>query len=470
MTRRSFLKYSGTGIFSLSMGLSRATGQEKRIPNILIIVADDLGWNAVGYHNEAVKTPNIDERICRQGIELDQFYVSPMCSPTRCGLMTGRYPIRYGCARAVMPPWRDHGLPTDELMMSELLAQAGYEHRGVFGKWHMGHSRKRYLPLRRGFTRFYGHYNGALDYYTHEREGELDWHDDWDACRDEGYGTELIATKAADFVREHADEPFFCYVPFSAPHSPFQAPKKYLDMYADIEDEKKRTYYAMITCMDDGIGKILDVLDSAGIADHTLVWFFSDNGGVGSIHGNNDPLHGSKLTSFEGGVRVVSCARYSDWMTGVKVSVSTAFVDLLPTVAALVGLDPEKAGAKPLDGMDLNPILKGQPAQMDRTLFFYHGQSGPENEQCSIIKYPWKLVANGPDLRKGVGDRDLLLYDLSNDPNETENVAAAHPKEVKSLLEECISFRTLQPDHAIPPFHVGREGFEAPKDWVIEDE
>jgi arylsulfatase B len=207
-------------------------------PNIVFILADDLGWADVGYHGGYIKTPNID-RLAREGVELDSFYVAPMCSPTRAGLLTGRYPIRFGLARAVIPPWRNFGLDTGEITLAVVLGKAGYAHRGAFGKWHLGHHDPKWHPLARGFTHFHGHYNGAIDYFTHEREGERDWHVNYEPSDEQGYSTDLIADGAANFIKEHSkDGPYFCYVPFNAPHSPFQVPAKYLQQYAHLGNAK----------------------------------------------------------------------------------------------------------------------------------------------------------------------------------------------------------------------------------------
>ncbi len=152
-------------------------------PNIVIIVADDLGWGDVGFHGSQIKTPNIDT-LAETGIVLDRFYVAPVCTPTRAGLLTGKYPNRFGVREVVIPPWRDFGIAPEEVFLPEELARAGYKNRAIIGKWHLGHSSRKYYPLNQGFTHFYGHLNGAIDYFTHEREGELDWHNDWESSYD----------------------------------------------------------------------------------------------------------------------------------------------------------------------------------------------------------------------------------------------------------------------------------------------
>lgn len=443
---------------------------ESKKPNIVVIMVDDLGWNAVGYHNPVVQTPNLDNRICKEGIELDNFHVSPMCSPTRAGFMTGRYPIRYGCARSVIPPWRDFGLPTDETTIAEALAKAGYTHRGGFGKWHLGHMRGKWLPRSRGFTEFLGCYNGAIDYFTHERDGELDWHRNEESAHQEGYSTELIGKAAAEFIGKAAKggEPFFCYVPFNAPHEPLQVPGRYKEQYAHIKDDKKQTYYAMITAMDVEIGRILDAIDEAGIAGNTLVWFFSDNGGVAKIKGNNAPLKGAKLTAYQGGVRAAACVRFPGrYPAGRKIEERTAFIDVMPTALSLAGIAPEATGCKPLDGVDLNPLFAGKLAQLlERDLYFYHGQQGEDDEPAAVISKEWKLVVNGPNLAKGLtAEHKVELYKINEDPGETSDVAKAHPEVVGRLVKKLVAFRSLQPENGVPPYEEGKNGFVAPKEW-----
>ena len=455
--------------FMVNCGFAGDGGSTK--PNVVYILADDLGWNAVGYHNPEVKTPHLD-RLCKDGVRLDNFYVSPMCSPTRAGLMTGRYPIRFGMARAVVPPWRDYGLDISEATIAEVLAKAGYENRGIFGKWHLGHAQSKWHPRSQGFTEFMGCYNGAIDYFTHEREGELDWHRNEESCYDEGYTTALIGKAAAEFIGKagKSDKPYFCYVPFNAPHSPFQAPDEYIKKYSHIKGEKKRIYYAMITAMDDEIGRILKAIEASGKTDDTLVWFSSDNGGIGSISDNNKPLHGAKLTTFEGGVRVVACVKYPKLYPGGRVvKEPAAFIDVLPTVMGLAGITQEEAGCKKLDGVDLGPVLTGKAEKLaQRNLYFYHGQGGEHDEWSGVISGRWKMVVRGPKIVLGNSDSgNIRVYDILNDPNEENDLAAEKPECLKELYNTFAEFRKLQPKDAVPTYDKGRGGFKVPKEWKI---
>jgi arylsulfatase A-like enzyme len=287
---------SSAAVLSLLWVLTTTTAEPRaERPNIVILLADDLGWADLGYHGAKIDTPNID-RLAREGVRLENFHTSPLCSPTRAGLMTGRWPIRYGMGESVITPWRRWGLPTTEHTLADLLAKGGYPRRGVFGKWHLGHYEKRFLPLNRGFTRFYGHYNGYVDYFTHEREGELDWHLDFATSRDAGYSTDLTGREAARFIAETpSEEPFFLYVPFNAPHLPLQAKEQDIAKYDRVQDEGRRTYAAMVDSMDQAIGKILAAVDAKGVAENTFVLFFSDNGAV-SRYGDNGPWRSGKGT------------------------------------------------------------------------------------------------------------------------------------------------------------------------------
>ncbi len=484
-----------------ALACSNGGGPEEQAakPNIVILLADDLGWTDVGFHGGGIPTPNID-RIAAEGAQLNRYYVAPVCSPTRAGLMTGRYPIRFGAMRAVYPPWREGGMDTSEVTMADVLATAGYEHRGVFGKWHLGHGGLQYHPLRRGFTEFYGHYNGAVDYFTHEREGELDWHAGYESSYDEGYSTDLIAAAAVRFIETRAagDAPFLCYVPFNAVHSPFQAKEEDLPLYADLAEAKgnwtgatrvnpseggerrlanRRILGAMTHALDQAVGRILDALDEAGIADSTFVLFSSDNGGVGGV-GENAPLRGAKASVFEGGIRVAAAARWPGKIApGGVIDVPLANIDILPTAMRIAGV-PSSGGlaaprsGKPLDGVDILDVLTGERQSLDRGLFNYIGQAGPDTEQISYMTDEWKLVVLGPAVSDESADdaqRQRMLFRIDEDMAEERDVAAEHPQKVAEMYAKIKEFRALQPADAVPPYNEGRESssFQAPPEWRI---
>ncbi|MBA2113573.1 sulfatase-like hydrolase/transferase [Bremerella alba] len=460
---------------------SRRAATPDLLPNIVVILADDLGWNSVGYQNKEFLTPHIDSLVA-SGITLNRFYVAPMCSPTRAGVLTGRYPIRFGCARAVIPPYRDFGLPTSEVTLAEMLSTLGYENRGIFGKWHLGHRRAKWHPLAQGFTHFHGHYNGAIDYFDLSRDDVRDWHVGYDALDEKGYATDLIADAAAKWIKQSAasDAPYFCYVPFNAPHSPFQAPDDAIELYGNLSevtgrDNKHREIYkAMIGRMDEGIGRILDSVEASGESENTVVWFFSDNGGVGKLRGINKPLKGSKLTVFEGGIRVPACVRWpAKIAAGRSTEVVCGYIDILPTLVAVAGGQCANFTEKPIDGIDLTSVLE-EPGStvVSRPWFSYHGQSGPSSEHLAIIDKGWKLVVNGPQLtdvsqlRKGA--HLIRLFHLEQDLNETNNLAREKPKKVNQLAEQLVDHRALQPPDAVLPYGIGQAGFVPPPLWSLD--
>ncbi len=459
--------------FACACGSAHERAGASAAPNIVLIVADDLGWGDVGYHGDRVRTPHIDA-LARAGVELDRFYVSPICSPTRAGLLTGRYPIRFGLARAVIPPWRRYGLPDGEVTLPQALERAGYRERALFGKWHLGHLERRWHPLEKGFSQFRGHYNGAIDYFSHERMGERDWHLDYEPRVEQGYATDLVADATCRFIEQQAGAgPFFCLVAFNAPHPPYQAPDELLARYRELagpdgQASLEQVVAAMITGMDEGIGRILSTLERAGIAEDTLVWFLSDNGADEELPRSNLPLRGGKYTVFEGGVRVPSCVRWPARLPrGRKVATPTAVIDVFPTLLQAAGL--EAGGSPPFDGYGLLDLLSGRSQGVDRELYFYYGQEGRELEQLALLTPEWKLVVRGPDLSAGpVGAGHLrLLFDPTADPFERADVAALHPEVVEQLTRRLIAFRALEPADSIPPLAHGQEGFVPPEDWSL---
>lgn len=473
-----------------------ATGNEVPAPpNIVIILPDDLGRYDVSLHGTDIATPHIDS-IARDGVLLSRFYTAPVCSPTRAGIMTGRYPIHAGLMRSAIAPWRDFGLDPGEVMLPDVLGHAGYEHRAVFGKWHLGHFQRQWHPLRRGFTEFVGH-NFAVDFFTHERLGERDWSLGYEPLVEEGYATDLVADRAVRFIAEHADDaaPFFLYLPFGAPHSPTQAKEEDLPLYehlaaievppgwADatgidfgmsLEDRTRlrRVHASMVHALDLGIGRVLDALDEHGIAENTLVLFFSDNGGSVGI-GDNGPYRGAKGSVFEGGTRVAAAARWpaGNVEGGGRIEAPLSYVDVLPTLMGIAGIDDH--GGKPLDGVDVGDVLMGgAEASPERNLYSFIAQLDPEREQVSVIEGEWKLVVVGPPLtRQGSAEASrMLLFQLDEDPLEEQDLAADHPDLVARLLGKAMAFRALQPPNPVAPFFAGREDFKPPPNWQFAEE
>ncbi len=435
-------------------------------PNVVIMVADDLGYADVGFNGgKTIATPNLD-RLAATGFNLTNFRVCPMCSPTRAGLLTGRWPLRFGLMRAVVPPWSKYGLAPAENTLPELLAAVGYRDRAIIGKWHLGQARRELLPLQQGFTQFYGHYNGAIDYFTHEREGEIDWHRNERTVREEGYATDLLATAAVEFVqRATTASPWLLYLPFNAPHSPYQAKAEDLRKYAHLQTPRHRTYAAMVDCLDQAVGKVLAAIEARADATNTLILFFSDNGGIPATGSSNEPWRGAKLTVYEGGTRVCAAMRWpAGGIHGGKTfSDRIGYIDVLPTVLAAAGATPPAN----LDGINFLPALRGESPLPPRSWFTYLHQSG--DAHAAVHDGQWKLVVHGDSFaEKPAPAPDIELYDLAGDPAEKHNVASAHPERVKQMHQQLREFGHLARP-GVGAFDEGRAGFRAPKDWLIEN-
>lgn len=440
-------------------------------PHIVYLLADDLGWKDVSFHGSKIRTPHLD-RLASEGTILDRFYVCPVCSPTRAGLMTGRWPIRNGLMRTVIPPWRTGGLPPEEVTIAEALAEAGYGVRGIVGKWHLGHSSLRYHPLNQGFTTFFGHYNGAIDYFDHTREGEVDWHHDFDDWNSEGYSTDLFAEAAVEIIKEArgTGKPMFLYVPFNAVHSPFQAPTEDVEANSHLAKKQRRMLGAMATALDRAVGKILAALEKEGMSENTLVWFSSDNGGLPEPRGSNRPLRGHKSDVYEGGVRVPAMVRWPGHIpAGAVLSEPVGYIDVLPTLMAASGSTAE---TQPLDGINLLPALLGKGDVPQRDWYHFINMGEASTEKLAVMDWPWKLVVLGGRIDDPAQQEKLKveLYRLDRDPNEKQDLATEHPERVESLRAKAEAFRKLQPEDHLPAYGAGRQGFVAPTRWRIGEE
>ena len=451
---------------SLALGLfavAQTPAAETSKPNIVFILADDLGRHDCGFMGGTeIKTPHID-KLAAAGATLDAFYVQPVCSPTRAAFMTGRYPMRHGLQVGVVRPWADYGLPLDEQTLPQGLKQAGYA-TAIIGKWHLGHNAPEYLPTRRGFDHQYGHYNGALDYNTHIRDGGFDWHKDDKVNRDEGYSTHLIAKDAAAFVAETAGKkPFFLYVPFNAVHAPHQVPDQYTKAYPDLKGDRK-IYAGMLAAMDEGVGQIVAAVEKAGVRENTLFVFSSDNGGPapGKIT-DNGKYRAGKGTLYEGGVRV---AAFATWDGHIKASTTVTepmhMVDWYPSLLSVALAKVEQK--LPLDGMNIWPTLTlGKPSPHSTILL----NTTPNNG--AIRSGDWKLVLSGgaddPDgnpPKKKDSKQTVELFNLQDDPYEKSNLAEKNPAKVKELREALAGYAK----QAVPPKSKPKaKDFVTPKVW-----
>ena len=437
-TTRSKFQLNGlsflAGIALLPAASSPANAADAK-PNIVYIVADDLGWKDVGFNGcPDIKTPNID-RLAETGVKFSQFYAQPMCTPTRAALMTGRYPFRYGLQTIVIPGPAGYGLATNEWLMPQCLADAGYN-TAIIGKWHLGHADTKYWPRQRGFDYQYGAMIGELDYYTHSDAGVLDWFRNNQPVHEKGYTTQLIGNDAVKYIHgQSADKPFYLYLTFNAPHTPYEAPQDYIDRYKNIEDPTRRTYAGMVTCLDDEIGRVVAALDEKGLRDNTLIVFQSDNGGTRNamfagqmadlsktrLPCDNGPYRDGKGTLFEGGCRVAACANWPGHIKpGITADGMIHVVDLYPTLAHLAGASTAKC--LPLDGRDVwGTVSENKPSP--RTELVYN----VEPFRGAVREGDWKLIW------RTLIPTSADLYNLANDPYETNNVAASHPDKVAAM-------------------------------------
>ncbi|WP_291823196.1 arylsulfatase [Bosea sp. (in: a-proteobacteria)] len=408
-----------------------AHAQTARKPHILYIIADDLGFADVGFRSPEIATPTIDQ-LAREGAELQQFYVQPMCTPTRAALMTGRYPMRYGLQSFVILPEQSYGIPLDEKLLPQILKEAGYS-TAIIGKWHLGHADRKLWPKQRGFDYQYGALIGEIDYNTHKVHGVTDWYRNNRKLDEPGYVTTLLGKDAVRHIRQHDPaKPLFMYLAFTAPHTPFQAPKAYVDRFASIADPNRRTYAAMINAMDEQIGAVLAELSRKGMREDTLVIFHSDNGGVtsatfagqietkGQLPARNTPLRNGKGSLDEGGTRAVALANWPGRIKPGKVDQPMHVVDMLPTLAGRAGAS--LSGTKPLDGVDVWQTLS-QGAPSPRTEIVYN----VEMFRAALRQGDWKL-----NLRATLPTK-VELYNIAKDPGETTNLAAENAPLVAAL-------------------------------------
>jgi arylsulfatase I/J len=446
-TRRDILS-GAAGFMAAVAGLSllagNAQGQGAGRPNIVYIVADDLGFADVGFRGSDILTPNID-RLAAEGAILQNFYTQPLCTPTRAALMTGRYPLRYGLQVGVIPSGGSYGLAPDEFLLPQALKEAGYATHMV-GKWHLGHADRAYWPRQRGFDSFYGALVGEIDHFKHEAHGVTDWYRDNELVVEPGYDTELFGAEAVRLIEGHdTASPLFLYLAFTAPHTPYQAPQEYLDRFPDIADENRRAYAGMVAAMDDQIGNVIAALEAAGMREDTLILFHSDNGGTrskmfvgeGAVAGDlppkNDPLREGKGTVYEGGTRVVALANWPGRIAAGEATGVMHVVDMLPTLAALTGAD--LSPSKDLDGMDVWQAL-GAGQASPRQEMVYNVDPG----QGALRDGNWKMVWTATLPPK------VELFDLGADPTETTDLSEANPEMVAELQAKVVDLaRSMAP-------------------------
>ncbi len=460
---RSWLSWTGFIATALLMPVI-ANAADK--PNVVVMLADDLGWADVGYRGSDIETPNIDA-LAAGGVRLDRLYVPPICSPTRAALMTGRDPLRLGMAYFPIMTWSNKAVSPKERFLPQDFQAAGYQ-TGMVGKWHLGHTLEIQAPNARGFDDFFGHLHTEVKYWKHTAQGgghDLQ-HNGKSVRRDGRYLTDVHGEEAARFIEQRdPSRPFFLYVPFLAPHSPMEAPKDLVEKYAHRSDPVQRVYAAMVDSLDQAVGVILETLESEGLARDTIVVFLSDNGGPLMSGAQNKPLRGGKMTTFEGGVRVVGMIRWPAELEAGQVSQQVmSAMDFYPTLARAAGIP--LGNQRPLDGRDQWPALsEGKATPREDDLFFTSESPVHSPYQVAVISGHWKLVQQIAQGQTSTTVKNML-FDIEADPSEKNDLSAQHPERIAELGERIRAWRAL---HPVAGQHVEiapHPGWRSPKDWA----
>jgi arylsulfatase A-like enzyme len=436
-TRSAFTRILMLILTAWPLAATLAAEASARKPNVIVILADDLGYGDVGVHGcKDIPTPNIDA-FARSGIRFSSGYVSaPLCGPTRAALMTGRYQSRFG--HEFNPPAMTEPNPAKlaldlrETTFADRMKRAGYI-TGALGKWHLGEGDE-YHPLSRGFDEFFGFTGGAHSYFkaNDKRYGPIVR--GRQPVELKGYLTDVLADEAADFMQRHRAEPFLLYLAFNAPHTPMEAPAEALERFSSIKDKERRTYAAVTWKMDQAIGRVTKALRDLGLADNTLVFFLSDNGGallrgVARNGATNTPLRGGKSQLLEGGIRVPFMVSWPGVLPAGKVDDRPVIqLDIVTTALAAAGVEIDPSWK--LDGVNLLPYLTDKPEGLPRqSLFWRHGG------QWAVRQGPWKLV-RWLDRRDNEAETRMMepeLFNLAEDIGETQNLMATRPETAREL-------------------------------------
>ena len=405
---------------------------ENNRPNIIIIMADDLGYGDLSiYNNKTIQTPNIDI-LGKNGLLLTDFHSNgTVCSPTRAALLTGKYQHRVGVKGVITAKNHRHiGLPLEEKTFAETAKEVGYK-TAIFGKWHLGYDPK-FNPIEQGFDEYIGFVSGNVDYHSHvDQEGFEDWWSQGKLKKESGYSTDLINQHAIDFIERNKNESFLLYIAHEAPHYPIQGRASPADreigskkfIAHGSEKNKPKIYKEMVEVMDDGIGKIINTISELNLDKKTIVFFFSDNGGTKL--GNNGKLRAYKGSVYEGGHRVSALVWSPELIEAGRISNETIMtMDIYPTVSDLIGAVPPED----IDGLSFkNHLLKGEKIR-ERSLFWEF------NSNLAMRKNQWKMV---------IGRKNKIpeLYNLQDDLGETSNMAEEKPELIKEMLKEMESWK-----------------------------
>ncbi len=417
-------------------------------PNIVFVITDDQGYGDLACHgNKVIKTPNLD-KLHSESIRLTDYHVSPTCTPTRAALMTGRFTNRTGAWHTIMGR---SVLRTNETTIADYLSEAGYS-TGIFGKWHLGDAFP-YQPQYRGFTKTYIHGGGGVgqtpDLWDNSYFDDT-YLEDGEQVQAKGYCTDVFFEEATEFIQEQftAEKPFFAYISTNAPHGPYNVPQKYIDMYPELEEGKTQSFLAMITNLDENVGKLRKKLVEIGAADNTLFIFTTDNGTAGGAKVFNAGMRGNKGSNLEGGHRVPFFLHWpaEGWTKGRDIPTLTAHVDVLPTFAELCHFSVE--GNLPVDGVSLLPLLKDETSELPDRILVTDSQRVKDPikwRNSSTMAQDWRLI-NGKQ-----------LYYLPEDPGQKKNLAKKFPERVKTLRQGYEDWWASMEDSFSEgaPFHLG---------------
>lgn len=477
--------YLVVSIFLLAAFLGEC---ESKQPNILFLLADDYGYHDIGYHGSEIKTPNLD-KLAAEGVKLENYYIQPICTPTRSQLLSGRYQIHTGLQHAIIWPQQPNGLPLNSPTIADKMKEAGYSTHAV-GKWHVGFYKKEYLPTSRGFDTYYGYLTGSENYYSHYRcDGKnmcgFDLRDNSNPTWANGtYSTHLFAEKVIDIVKNHKeDKPLFIYVPFQAVHSPLQVPERYIEQYQHIENHNRRVYAGMVSAMDEAVGNITDAFKAKGLWDNTITVFSTDNGGQILDGGNNWPLRGWKGSLWEGGVHGVGFVHSK--LLNVRVVGSESHellhvTDWFPTLVHLAGGNLN--GTKKLDGFNqwetinkkaasprteilhnIDPLFKPSGVPLANTTF-------NTTTRAALRVGDWKIITGDPGNSSwipppdmGIGaihealpyswqpTQNVWLFNITADPYEHVDMSGSRPDIVRMMLKKLAAYEATAVPCRYPP-------------------
>ncbi len=458
-------------------------------PNVIIILVDDLGWADISLRGAPFKTPNIDS-LFQEGASLNRFYTTPICSPTRAALMTGRDPLKLGVAYSVIMPWMNNGIHPDEHFMPESFKMNGYQ-TAMFGKWHLGHSQEIFHPNQRGFDDFYGHLHTEVGYFPpFSNQGGIDFQKNGVTIDDQGYSTFLLAREASNWINSRDKEkPFFMYIPFLAPHTPLEAPEKLIEKYKTLEDTRKPTrnltadrarersktlapsarplYAAVVDALDQAIGEILLSIEEAGIEEETIILFSSDNGGAtyGGGGADNFPLRGGKGDTFEGSIRVVAALKWKGKIqAGSSLDQIMTVMDVFPTLSSASGISMKNK--KIIDGRDMWPAIVNQEnIPLKKDIFFVSEIPNYGQFHTTVFNDKWKLVQSISSSLLEIKIENKL-FNITNDPYEYHDLSSQNPSIVKEMAEKIRNWRALHPIAGTRTLLVPPPGWRAPKDWA----